>query len=114
MKRERSCMESKDRKFEKIKELIRSVNSNGKWVHVISHQGRWAVVREGTRRADRIFTSKVDAINRARSFVEAGKATDVIVHKKDGTIESWEQMDETIKKVKHLINLMEKNETRRP
>ena len=87
-------MESKDKKFEKVKELIRSVHSNGKWVHVISHKNRWAVLREGASRADRIFTSKVDAIIRARSFLENGRATDVAIHKEDGTIESWEKLDD--------------------
>ena len=103
MKRESSCMESKDKKFEKIKELIRLVSSNGKWVHVISHQNRWAVKRESASRAARIFTSKVDAITYAKSFLENGRATDVIIHKKDGTIESWEKLDdEEPQKVKRV------------
>ncbi|MBI1928530.1 DUF2188 domain-containing protein [Candidatus Poribacteria bacterium] len=103
MKRESSCMESKDKKFEKIKELIRSLDSMGKWVHVISHKNRWAVLREGASRADRIFTSKVDAITYAKSFLENGRATDVIIHKKDGTIENWEKLDdEEPQKVKRV------------
>jgi len=103
MKRESACMESKDKKFEKVKELIRSVHSNGKWVHVISHQNRWAVKRESASRAARIFTSKVDAITYAKSFLENGRATDVIIHKKDGTIESWEKLDdEEPQKVKRV------------
>ncbi|MAF76047.1 MAG: hypothetical protein CMF17_09380 [Idiomarinaceae bacterium] len=64
------------------------VASQGKRVHVISHDRGWAVLREGAKRADRIFAKKTDAITRAKS---SRTATEVVIHKADGTIDRWEK-----------------------
>ena len=68
------------------------------WIHVISHKDSWAVHREGASRADRIFASKADAIARAKSLVENGRATDVIIHRRDGTVEKRESVVEKSKR----------------
>jgi uncharacterized protein YdaT len=75
-------------KVEKIKAQMREVASQGRRVHVISHDKGWAVKREGAKRADRIFDNKIDAITRAKS---SRTATDVVIHRADGTIERWEK-----------------------
>lgn len=57
-------------------------------VHVLADGDRWAVKREGARRADRLFDVKSDAVSRAKSL---SRVRNVIVHKRDGTIHSWER-----------------------
>ena len=61
-----------------------------KWdrVHVLADGNRWAVKREDARRADRLLDVKSDAVSRARSL---SRVRNVIVHKRDGTIDSWER-----------------------
>jgi hypothetical protein len=55
-------------------------------VHVIARDNGWAVKREGASRAARIHGKKSDAIEHARSIPRR----DVIIHKKDGSIQRWE------------------------
>ncbi len=58
-------------------------------VHVISREKGWAVKREGTARAQRVFISKNAAINEARKSKKNG--FDVIIHKSNGTVAKWEK-----------------------
>ncbi len=62
-----------------------SSKNNGK-VHVISRQTGWAVKREGATRASKIYKTKGEAVKDARN---SSKGRDVVVHKKDGSIEKW-------------------------
>lgn len=62
-----------------------SSKKNGK-VHVISRQSGWAVKSEGTSRASKIYKTKNEAVKGAKS---TSKGRDVVVHKKDGSIERW-------------------------
>lgn len=55
-------------------------------VHVISRKGGWAVKKEGSSRATRIYSTKNAAVRDAR---ESSKGHDVVVHNEDGTIEKW-------------------------
>lgn len=54
--------------------------------HVIPQQGKWAVRKEGAKRAVAVVSDKVAAISRAKKLVRSGSTTMAIVHKKDGTI----------------------------
>jgi hypothetical protein len=55
-------------------------------IHVISRKGGWAVKKEGSSRATKIYSTKDAAVKGAR---KSSKGHDVVVHKKDGSIEKW-------------------------
>lgn len=57
-------------------------------VHVISRKDGWAVKKEGNTKATRVFDRKEAAVEGARKL---SKGHDVIVHKKDGSIQRWER-----------------------
>jgi len=59
---------------------------SGKRVHIISRGDNWAVKKEGTTRASKIYQDKESAITSARK-----SGLDVVVHKKDGSIQKWEK-----------------------
>jgi hypothetical protein len=58
----------------------------GKRVHVISRGDNWAVKKEGNVKASKIYPDKQTAISDARR-----SGSDVVVHKKDGSIQKWEK-----------------------
>jgi hypothetical protein len=60
-----------------------------KRVHVISRKHSWAVKKEGLSRASKVYRTKETAVVGARRLKKAGH--DVIVHKRDGSIERWEK-----------------------
>lgn len=61
-------------------------------VHVISRKDGWAVKREGLSKASRIYDSKPAAVTGARNLQIRGKrGHDVVVHKRDGSIQKWEK-----------------------
>src|SRR5208337_802658 len=60
-------------------------------VHVISRSDGWAVKKEGNTRASRVVKTKDEAVSTARKV--ASKALDVVIHKKDGTIQKWEKAE---------------------
>jgi hypothetical protein len=64
----------------------KSTSGKSKKVHVISRNGGWAVKKEGNSRASKIYRTKDAAVNGARS---SSKGSDVVVHKKDGSIAKW-------------------------
>ena len=79
----------------KIKEKMKSVASERKSVHVIPQKDRWAVVKEGeTLKAYGTFSSKQDAITRARDLAQKGDRNAVIIHRRDATVEKWEEISE--------------------
>ena len=57
-------------------------------VHIISRDDGWAIIKEGNTRATKVYENKDTAIKNARKLIEQGH--DVIVHKKDGSIQKWE------------------------
>ena len=75
---------------EAVLKEMKSVQSKGRPVHVISHEHGWAVTKEGACRAAHIFVRKVDAVQRARALVKQGAAAYLIVHTEDGSIETVE------------------------
>ena len=66
---------------------LREVIREGNRVHVIPSGGRWAVLREGNRRASNVMSSKQRAIQRAFALAMR-TGGEVIVHTKGGGIES--------------------------
>ena len=62
-----------------------SAKTNGR-IHVISRQKGWAVKKEGNTKASKTYVTKDAAVEGAR---KSSKGRDVVVHKKDGSIERW-------------------------
>ena len=58
-------------------------------VHIISRKDGWAIKKEDKTRASKIYNNKKSAVSSARKLKEKGH--DVIVHKKDGSIQKWEK-----------------------
>ncbi|GAE93203.1 hypothetical protein JCM21714_2257 [Gracilibacillus boraciitolerans JCM 21714] len=54
--------------------------------HVLPHDDGWAVKSEAAKQASDVYSNKQDAINRAKEIAN-NKQTNVIIHKKDGTIQ---------------------------
>ncbi len=70
-----------------MKTARKSAKRNAKRVHVISRKDQWAVKKEGTTRASRIYANKQAAVKGAKKI--ASNDWDVIVHRKDGSIDKW-------------------------
>lgn len=60
-----------------------------KRVHIISRKDGWAIKKQGASRASKIYQKKETAIKKAQKLRKTGH--DVIVHKKDGSIQKWEK-----------------------
>jgi len=70
---------------------ISSKKKGSKRVHIISRKDGWAIKKEGKTRASKIYDNKNSAVSSARRLREKGH--DVIVHKKDGSIQMWEKSE---------------------
>lgn len=57
--------------------------------HVTKRGDGWAVKREGSKKASKVHPTKESAKQDAQRFREKGN--DVVIHKKDGTIEKWQK-----------------------
>lgn len=68
---------------------ISSKRNGNKRVHIISRKDGWAIKKEGKARASKIYDNKNSAVSSAKKLREKGH--DVIVHKKDGSIQKWEK-----------------------
>lgn len=55
--------------------------------HIVSHSDGWAVQAEAAKKPSEVFEDKNKAINRAKTIAQ-NKGTEVIVHRKDGKIQS--------------------------
>ena len=69
--------------------LKKSGESVLKRVHIISRKDEWAIKKEGVSKASKIYREKETAIKQAQKLRKNGY--DVIVHKKDGSIQKWEE-----------------------
>jgi hypothetical protein len=56
-------------------------------VHVVPSEGGWTVKREGASRASKRFATHDKAVSWARRSAKTD-ATDLVVHRRDGTIRS--------------------------
>jgi hypothetical protein len=66
--------------------MAKKATNCNKRIHVISRNDGWAVKKEGSSRASKIYSTKNAAVKGAR---KTSKGHDVVVHKKDGSIEKW-------------------------
>lgn len=62
--------------------------SSPKRIHVIPQEKKWVIKSEGTAKAARIVSNKDTAILKAKEIAKR-TSKDIIVHRKDGTIEDW-------------------------
>ena len=67
----------------------KQVAKSGKRVHIISRDKGWAIKKEGLSRASQIRRNKEAAIKSAKKLKRRG--FDIVVHRKDGSIERWEK-----------------------
>jgi len=67
----------------------RSESKTSRRVHVIARDKGWAIKKEGLSKASRIHQNKEAAVSSARTLRRRGH--DVIIHRKDGSIERWEK-----------------------
>lgn len=58
-----------------------------KRVHVIKRTDGWVVKKEGAERASRKYNTKQEAVESTKNYRDKGH--DIVIHKKDGTIEKW-------------------------
>ncbi|MGN8647253.1 DUF2188 domain-containing protein [Gracilibacillus sp. HCP3S3_G5_1] len=59
--------------------------------HVLPHDDGWAVKAEDAKQASNVFTTKQEAIDRAKE-IAANKGTTIVIHKKDGSIQAKKQL----------------------
>lgn len=55
--------------------------------HVVPHDDGWAVKKEGAKRATSVHGKKDEAVKKARALAKNQKPSQILVHKKDGTIQ---------------------------
>jgi uncharacterized protein YdaT len=59
-----------------------------KTYHVLHEEGDWKVKLEASNRASGTFDNKEDAVERARELAQREEKAQVIVHRRDNTIEN--------------------------
>lgn len=72
------------------KAIIKKMNSTsakGARIHVISQESKWAVRVEGSQKAYRVCMTKDGAVKTAKHLVRNGLTNEIVIHKKDGSIE---------------------------
>jgi len=62
--------------------------SERKVIHVTPHGSAWDVKGEGSNRVTGHFENKEEAVSRAREIAQSAPLGQVIIHKRDGTIET--------------------------
>ena len=55
-------------------------------IHVVPQRGDWAVRKEGSTRASRVFPTKDLALDHARSVAKRNKV-ELVVHRQDGQVQ---------------------------
>lgn len=63
--------------------------STPKRTHVVKRDSGWAVKKEGSQRATKVYKTKEQAVKGAEKTRKSGN--DVVVHKKDGSIQKWKK-----------------------
>lgn len=58
-----------------------------KRAHVIKRESGWAVKKQGAERASKVYGTKEGAVKGSEKLRKEGH--DVVVHRKDGSIENW-------------------------
>ena len=70
-------------KFTKLNSNMKT--KSGKPLHVLPHEGGWAVRYEGNKRSKLACSNKVDAVQRARELARKSNS-ELIIHDKRGRI----------------------------
>ena len=70
-----------------IIEKMNSTTAKGARIHIISQKSKWAVRVEGSQKAYRVCSSKEGAVKTAKHLVKNGFSKEIVIHKKDGSIE---------------------------
>ncbi len=65
-----------------------------KYIHVIPRDSGWSVKRQASSRAASIHSTQEEAIEAARALAARNSPSEVIIHRKDGSIEAREGMSE--------------------
>ena len=64
--------------------LVQSAVSDDRRVHITPRSNGWAVRKEGNLDASEVVSTQTKAVEMAKTWVVAGKATKIIVHSKNG------------------------------
>lgn len=64
-------------------------STDRKRVHVTSRKTGWATKKQGLSKASKVYRTKDSAVRNARKLRTKGH--DVVIHRKDGTIQKWEK-----------------------
>lgn len=64
-------------------------STSGKRAHIVKRESGWAVKKEGAKKASKLYKTQADAIQGAQVLKKTG--SDVVVHKRDGSILKWEK-----------------------
>ena len=67
------------------KRVANEAKINSKRVHVIGRlNGKWSVKKEGKIKAHKVLATRREAIIIAKKLVSEGKASQIVVHKRNG------------------------------
>lgn len=74
-----------DKEKKLIEKFSKAASSNSGRVHVVPSKDGWAVKKEGAKRASAVKSTKESAVKTA---IKLKSTISVIIHKKDGTIQT--------------------------
>jgi hypothetical protein len=80
-------------KKKEIAEAIRSVVLSRKRIHVIAYGGGWGVLRESSKRLNKIHNDKSSAVAHAKRLAKKDIDALVIIHKEDGSLDRYVHAD---------------------
>lgn len=63
------------------------INSGGADQHVVPHQGKWAILKEGNEKESHIYATKEEALEKAKAM-GIKENVGIVVHKEDGKIQN--------------------------
>lgn len=78
---------------EEIAEAMKSVATARNRIHVIAYEGKWGVLRAGSKRMSKVKMDKRRAIAYARRLAKKKAGTSIVIHKEDGSPEKYLQTD---------------------
>ena len=79
-------MKISGRRLRTARDKVAGTRARSDTVHIISSDNRWAIKREGTKKASLVVDTKADALRNGRVLKHV---RNIVVHKKDGTVERW-------------------------
>ncbi|MGO1468831.1 MAG: DUF2188 domain-containing protein [Tissierella sp.] len=62
------------------------IKTDGNDQHVVPHNEKWGILREGNQRVSHIYKTKEKALEKAKELAK-NENVKVVVHRKDGTIQ---------------------------